>query len=164
MTCDPRVRVVADISTVPLFDIVVDLQPPVAFGPGPFGRRVLFGAAGGSFTGDKLSGRVLPSGGDWTLFGPTGTMVLDVRLALETDDGALVHMTYGGRWTTPPDVQADMADPRKRALVDPALYFFRTTPVFETGSEQHAWLNEIVCIGSGYLVDGGVAYRVSQVL
>ncbi len=74
-------------------------------------------------------------------------------------------MTYGGRWTTPPALRAQLADPVARAHADPAPYYFRTNPMFETGAEQqYAWLNEIVCVGSGYPVEGGIAYRISQVL
>jgi len=89
---------------------------------------------------------------------------LDVRLTLRTHDGALVHMTYGGRWVIPPDLRADLADPARRHHIDPARYYFRTNPLFETGAEQYAWLNDIVCVGSGYLVDGGIAYKVAQVV
>jgi hypothetical protein len=138
MTPDARVRPVADIEAEPLFDMVVDLDPPLDLG----GGRVLFGSAGGSFTGPRLRGEVLPGGGDWTWFRPDGVMTLDVRLTLRTHDDALVFMTYGGRR---------------------AGDYFRTTPLFQTGSDDYAWLNDVVCVGSGYLVDGGVAYRVSLV-
>jgi hypothetical protein len=164
MPADPRVKTVAEVRTEHLFDIVVDLSPRLNIGDGPLGRRVLFGAAGGSFDGPKLRGEVLPGGGDWALFRPDGAMALDVRLTLRTHDDALVHMTYGGRWITPPALRSEMADPVKRTQVDPARYYFRTNPLFETGAKQYAWLNDIVCVGSGYLVEGGIAYRVSQVV
>jgi hypothetical protein len=164
MTADPRVKAVGEIKTAPLFDIVVDLNPRLDIGDGPFGRRILFGAAGGSFEGLKLRGEVLPGGGDWALFRPDGAMALDVRLTLRTHDDALVHMTYGGRWITPTELRADMVDPVQRYQVDPARYYFRTNPLFETGAKQYAWLNDIVCIGSGYLIEGGIAYKVSQVV
>jgi hypothetical protein len=69
-------------------------------------------------------------------------MTPDVRLILRTHDGALLFMTYGGRR------DGD---------------YCRTTPLFQRGSADYAWLNDVVCVGSGYLVDGGVAYRVSVV-
>ncbi|QWF76656.1 DUF3237 domain-containing protein [Amycolatopsis sp. CA-230715] len=163
MTADARVKAIGDLTTEHFFDLVVDLHPPLDLGGGPCGKRVLFGAAGGSFRGRDLRGEVLATGGDWALFRPDGTMGLDVRLTLRTHDGALVHMTYGGRWRTPPEVRAELADPRERHRVDPARYYFRTTPLFETGDERYAWLNDLVCVGSGYLVEGGVAYRVSRV-
>src|SRR5207244_1759752 len=83
-------------------------------GDGPLGRRILFGAAGGTFEGPRLRGEVMPGGGDWALFRADGAMSLDVRLTLRTHDDALVHMTYGGRWITPPELRAEMADPAQR--------------------------------------------------
>lgn len=98
MTTDSRVRAIGEIATTPLFDMVVDLQPRLDIGRGPIGQRVLFGSAGGSFEGPRLRGEVLAGGGDWTVFRPDGVMMQDVRLTLRAHDGALVHMTYGGRW------------------------------------------------------------------
>jgi hypothetical protein len=164
MATDARVKNVGAITTALLFDIVVDLNPRLNIGAGPLGRRVLFGAAGGSFDGPRLRGEVVAGGGDWALFRPDGTMTLDVRLTLRTHDHHLVHMSYGGRWVVPPELRAEMADPVKRHQVDPARYYFRTNPLFETGSPEYSWLNDVVCVGSGYLVDGGVAYHVEQVL
>jgi hypothetical protein len=164
MSADSRVQTVAEIKTAHLFDIVVDLNPPLNFGRGPLGQRILFGAAGGSFEGPKVRGEVLASGGDWALFRPDGTMALDVRLTLRTHDDALVYMTYGGRWSTPAELQADIADPVKRYQIDPADYYFRTNPLFETGAEQYAWLNDIVCVGSGYLIERGIAYKISEIV
>jgi Protein of unknown function (DUF3237) len=161
---DSRVRTIAAVKTELLFDIVVDLNPRLGIGDGPFGRRIMFGAAGGTFEGPKLRGEVVPGGGDWALFRADGAMSLDVRLTLRTHDDALVQMTYGGRWITPAELKADMADPVKRTQVDPSRYYFRTNPLFETGAKQYAWLNDIVCVGQGYLVEGGIAYKVEQVL
>src|ERR1051325_5959416 len=109
MTADPRQRAVATPSLALLFDMVVDLHPREDFDRGPLGRRVLFGSAGGAFEGTALRGSVLAGGGDWALFRADGVMALDVRLTLRTHDGALVLMTYGGRWATPPELREAMA-------------------------------------------------------
>ena len=163
MTIDARIKPIGDIKTIPLFDIIIDLAPRLDIGDGPLGRRVMFGAAGGSFKGERLRGKVLPGGGDWALFRADGAMSLDVRLTLQTHDDALVQMTYGGRWVTPAELRSEMADPVKRYQVDPSRYYFRTNPLFETGASQYAWINDIVCVGVGYLVAGGIAYKVAQV-
>jgi Protein of unknown function (DUF3237) len=83
-------------------------------GDGPLGR--LFGAAGGSFEGQRRRGEVLAGGGDWALVRSGGATARDVRLTLRTDDGAVVHMTYGGHWITPSELRADMADPVRRYI------------------------------------------------
>lgn len=161
---DTRIRTVGEITTEHLFDMVVDLAPPLDIGAGPRGQRILFGAAGGSFEGARLRGEVLAGGGDWALFRSDGAMLLDVRLTLRTDDDALIYMSYGGRWVVPPPPRAEMSDPVTRYQIDPARYYFRTNPLFETGATSYAWLNDIVGIGSGYLVEGGVAYQVAEVV
>ena len=123
---DQRAKDVGELATAHLFDIVIDLNPRLNFGAGPAGQRVLFGAAKGSFEGPRLRGEVLAGGGDWALFRPDGVMTLDVRLSLKTHDGALVYMSYGGRWVIPQELRSDMADPVKRYQVDPGRYYFRT--------------------------------------
>lgn len=60
-------------------------------------------------------------------------------------------------------LSADLADPVKRVGIDPGRYYFRTSPVFETGMEKYVWLNDIVCVGSGYFFSGGVGYRIFRV-
>jgi hypothetical protein len=144
MALDPRLKAVGEIRTKPFFDMVIDLQSRLDFGVGPLGRRVLFHSAGGSFEGEGLRGEVLPGGGDWALFRADTSMSLDVRLSLKTHDGALLHMTYGGRWLTPPELRADMADSSKRYFIDPSKYYYRTNPLFETGAAQYAWMMSFV--------------------
>lgn len=160
---DARARDLPAIDTELLFDMVVDLQPKLNFGAGPLGTRVLFGSAGGTFEGPALRGEVLPGGGDWTLFRPDGVMTLDVRLSLRTTDGDLIHMCYGGRWVVPAELRTAIADLDTRHTIDPARYYFRTNPLFETGAKRCQWLNDLVCVGRGFLVQGGVGYRVFAV-
>src|SRR5260370_12250183 len=102
---DPRTKAVAEIKTEHLFDVVIDLKPRLDIGDGPFGRRILFGSAGGSFEGPRLRGDVLEGGGDWALFRPDGSMALDVRLTLPPPAHPLVHMSSGARWLPPPPLR-----------------------------------------------------------
>src|SRR5438094_2555170 len=62
----------------------------------PHGTRVTAPIASGHFEGPRLRGKVLAGGGDWTLLRGDGVLELDLRLTLETDDGALIHMTFFG--------------------------------------------------------------------
>src|SRR5205809_2568516 len=62
----------------------------------PHGTRVTAPIASGHFEGPRLRGKVLAGGGDWTLLRGDGVLELDLRLTLETDDGALIHMTFDG--------------------------------------------------------------------
>lgn len=33
--------------------------------------------------------------------------------------------------------------------VDPSEYYFRTTPTFETGASEYAWLNGVIAVAVG---------------
>ncbi|MEM1244956.1 MAG: DUF3237 domain-containing protein [Acidobacteriota bacterium] len=145
-----------------LFELRVKLDPPIESAGTPEGHRMVVIAESGTVSGPRLNGRVLPrSGGDWARVRSDGSGALDVRLSLETDDGAIVHMTYGGRMM-PLDGDFDYAldfskpDDREGA----SRYYFRTNPLFETGDARYAWLNHTVCIGKGRTGDGGVIYEV----
>ena len=122
-----------------------------------FGTGALF-----AFTGARLRGAVVPGSADWMLVRRDGSMAIDARVILQTDDGATIHMTYAGRAIFPADTLADVRDPARRHLIDPARYYFRTTPLFETGAEAYAWLNDVVCVATGQLTGPGLDYEVFQ--
>ena len=69
------------------------MQP---IGATPGGNRRIGLVAGGTFEGKRLHGTVLPGGADWIMVRPDGATTLDVRLVLQTDDGATIGMTYRG--------------------------------------------------------------------
>src|SRR5438132_14025789 len=80
--------------------LLMMLQVKVAgaqkIGPVPHGTRLTAPITDGHFEGPRLRGKVLAGGGDWTLLRGDGVLELDLRLTLETDDGALIHMTFDG--------------------------------------------------------------------
>jgi len=143
-----------------LFDFEAELDPPQAVGPVPTGTRLIFPAKSGIIKGEKVKGKLLPGGGDWGLVvGPT-IFKLDVRATMETDDGALIYVTYGGYIHTDAEKFVKILEGKWNEL-NPSDYYFRTNPVFETSSPKYAWLNHTVAIGVGRLLaTGGVAYRV----
>jgi hypothetical protein len=92
---------------------------------------------------------------------PDDVLTLDVRLILETDDNQLIYMSYRGLRHGPKDVMARL---NKGEKVDPTEYYFRTTPVLETGSEKYSWLNKIICVATGRREAAGPIYDVYEVL
>ena len=60
-------------------------------------------------------------------------------------DGALVYVRNYGYRHGPRDVLARIANGEE---VDPALYYFRTAPAFETAAPQYDWLNRTVAVCS----------------
>jgi len=146
----------------PLFDISLSLLPIQVVGATPLGSRRIVPVAGGTFKGDRLSGDCLPNAAaDWILARADGSVQLDVRLTLQTDDDALIYMTYRGIRHSTPEVAQRLASGDS---VDPDEYYFRTTPVFETASEKYAWLNNIISVGVGERLATGVKYKVFEIL
>jgi hypothetical protein len=148
------------IATELLFEAHIDLEPAEAVGDTPFGRRSIHIVKGGTFEGRKLRGTFRPGGGDWLLTLPNGAGELDVRGTMQTDDCALIYISYHGVLDVAPEVVARVFAGED---VSPSEYYFRTTPRFETGSEKYAWLNKTVCIGTGYFGIDKVGYRIFAV-
>src|SRR6185503_1720718 len=95
------------IQTRPLFTLTLQVPRITDLGVTPNGHRRIATVSGGTFKGERLNGTVLaPTGGDWILVRTDGTMVLDVRLTLDTDDKQLVYMSYHGLRHGPKDVIA----------------------------------------------------------
>ena len=143
-----------------LFKAEITLAPPQELGEAPLGRRRIIPITGGRFSGERLSGRVLPGGADWQIVRTDGVSQLEARYTLETDDGALVYVHNVGLRHGPPEVLARLA---AREPVDPSLYYMRATPSFETGAERYRWLNRIVCVATGVRRKDSVELDVYEV-
>ena len=145
----------------PLMTLRLTTAATQDIGAGPHGARVTFPITGGSFEGERLRGKVLPGGDDWTLKRPDGVIELDLRITLETDDGALIHMTSFGLRHGPPEVIAALA---RGESVDPSTYYFRTTPRFETGHPKYAFLNRLLAVSRGDRRAEGPIYTIDEIL
>jgi len=150
------------IQTRHLFTLTAEVPNIADLGATPLGTRRIANVTGGTFKGERLSGKILSApGGDWILVRPDGATILDVRVTLETDDRELIYMTYRGVRHGPADVMARLA---RGESVDPASYYFRTTPVFETAARKYDWLNRIVSVATGRREARGPVYEVFEVL
>jgi hypothetical protein len=144
-----------------LFKADIELAPALELGAGPLGRRRIITITGGRFFGERLSGRVHPGGADWQVIRADGVADLDARYTLETDDGALIYVKNHGYRHGPEAVLGRLAAGEN---VDPAQYYMRTTPLFETGDPRYAWLNRIVCVATGARRPTAVELEVFEVL
>jgi Protein of unknown function (DUF3237) len=111
------------------------------------------------FTGERLNGIVLP-GNDWVINRPDGVMVIDVRLTLKTDDGAMIYMTYQGRFLAKPEAMARFS---KGAMLEADEYSLAMTAKFECGDERYAWLNDVVAVGTGEQTATGPVYSIFEI-
>jgi hypothetical protein len=126
-----------------LMTVNIAAAPPQKLGTVPHGIRSIVPVTGGDFEGPRLRGEVLPGGDDWLLLRPDGVLELDLRITLETDDHALIYMTFQGLRHGP---------------------YFRTLPRFETSSEAYAFLNRIVSVGVGEARPEGAVHRIDEIL
>src|SRR5262245_12331864 len=144
-----------------LMKLQVVVSPPQKIGAVPHGSRVIAPIASGTFEGPRLRGKVLPGGCDWTLLRSDGVLELDLRLTLETDDGATIYMTSFGLRHGPPDVLAALA---RGEHIDPSKSYFRTSLRFETCAPQYAFLNRSIAVSSGDRRASGPIYTIEEIV
>lgn len=114
---------------------------------GGTGERKMQVVRGGTFSGPRLNGVVLPGGGDWPLIRPDGVGCVDARYTLKTDDGVLINIKNTGYRHGPPEVMKRLD--AKQELVDPREYYLRTYTVFEAPVGKYDWMSRYVFVGVG---------------
>ena len=129
----------------PLMRLRLTTAATEEIGPTPHGTLSIFPVTGGTFEGERLRGKVLAGGGDWVVAKSDGTFDLDLRVTLETDDGALIHMTFTG-------------------VRDDANHYLRTLPRFETAAPQYAFLNRLLAVGIGEIRSDGPVHAIEEIL
>ena len=142
-----------------LYRASIAVGKPQLFGPTvqASGERRIINITGGEFTGARLKGAVLPGGADWQIIRSDGVAQLEARFTMQTDDGALLYVKNFGFRHGAPEVIARLFSGE---VVDPAQYYFRMTPLIETGDARYAWLNSLIMVGSGMRTKDRVIYDV----
>jgi hypothetical protein len=143
-----------------LYTSSIEIAAPLAVGKAPYGERRIINITGGSFSGPRLSGRILPGGADWQIVRNDGIAEVEARYTLENHDGALIYITNWGYRHGPTDVISRLSAGEE---VEPREYYFRTTPKFETGSAEYAWLNGMICVAVGERRSDEVVITVYEV-
>lgn len=134
-------------------------------GEAHFGRRMIAVVTGGTFSGDRLNGKVLYGGGDWaTIEESRDVLRLDARVTWETGDGARIYVHYRGILRPRSEAARQARNGGTATEADYAALYFRTMPIFETGAPQYRWLNDIVTVAIGGVGGGGVKYEIFEVL
>ena len=148
------------LQTRPLFSMRLAVDGLLSIGRPDDIQRRIGNIPGGAFEGERLRGVVLSGGTDWQIVRGDGAVELDGRIVLQTEDGALIAMTYVGLRHGPPEVMARLG----REIVDPAAYYFRIVPRFTTSDPGYAWLNRVVAVGVGQRLPEGPVYFVHEIL
>ncbi|MDB5670170.1 MAG: hypothetical protein JWO25_1129 [Alphaproteobacteria bacterium] len=128
------------------FSATVLIGAPLELGLVDGARKRVIPILGGTVTGPRLTGKVLSGGADWQTIRPDGVADISARYTLQAEDGALISVLNPGYRRGPAAVLARIA---AGETVDPALYYFRTTPRFEAASDgPHAWLTKSLFVCS----------------
>lgn len=148
-------------------DITLDADAPLSLGRSPWRNRRVSYIAGGTVTGARLNGVVRAGGGDWSEGGMSENgdvlTLVDVRSVWTTHDGADIYVTYTGRLVIPAPVLPAFRDPAQIDALDPATYYFRIAPFFETSDPRYDWLNGAMAVGKGTRTARGVIYDIALV-
>ena len=139
--------------------LAVDFRGMTTIGQTPAGLRRIAPVVGGRFEGARLLGAVI-GGSDWVINRPDGVMVIDVRLTLKTDDGAMIYLTYQGRFLAELEVMSRFA---RGALLDPMEYSLAIAAKFECGDERYAWMNNLIVVGTGEQTATGPIYTLFSI-
>jgi hypothetical protein len=123
------------ITLVPLCTMTLTLKSAVNVGSTPFGQRMITEITSATVSGRLTGGLAAGGNSDWFTMTPSGLVLPDVRLAIRTDDRAVVLIRYSGRLRFMPGQESVVV----------------IAPVFETGDAEYLWLNEVQAVGKGAL-------------
>ena len=143
-----------------LMKLIVRVDAPIAIGKALTGTRTIYNATGGEFEGDRLSGDVLPGGGEWFLQNDEGLGQPDVRLLLQTQDGAHIYLRYSGVLDFNETVAAAIAEGRSTQFGE---NLFLTQVRFECSDPRYAWLSKTIAVGEGRMHPDCVEYAIYEV-
>ncbi len=112
----------------------------------PMGSRLVVNVpAGGTVHGPKINGTLIAPGGDWLNILPDGSLRIDVRGTIKTDDAELILIEYGGI-IVPIKESMDRFN-KGEVLTTKDYEYFITAPRFTTASKKYAWLNHVQAVG-----------------
>jgi hypothetical protein len=107
---------------VPVFEASLKLDQAYDVGKTPYGQREVFVFQGGTISGEKINGSVMPGGLDFQLSFSNGGMEIEEIFVLRTGDGKYIYLRSAG-------TAADRSD-------------VRMVPDFEApNTSDYSWLN-----------------------
>lgn len=132
---------------VPTFEYLGTLRAEIgtrtAIENGPQGTRTVVQLVGGRFEGPRVKASLQAPAGDWVTNRADGSLKLDVRFTLKTDDGAVILVTYNGIGQTTEGGAS-----------------LRSAPIFETGDSRYAWLTRLQAFGVGERAGSTITYDI----
>jgi hypothetical protein len=127
-----------------VFEVSAKVDKPLVLGQTSHGLRRVIPILGGTVTGPRLEGTLLPGGADWQFVRPDGVLSLEARYTIRTADGLLVSVTNRGMRHGPPEIIERIT---RGEPVPPGSYYFRTVAEFEAPLGRLEWLNKGLFLG-----------------
>jgi hypothetical protein len=133
-------------------DLILAGDRTFILGSTPRGNRMIAEISSAELKGERITASMKGlASADWATIGDDGLARFDIRMVLETHDGALVYLSYTGKadWTA-----------------GPASGPIFAVCEFETADERYAWLNMVQIVGRGGLTAdfSGVSYEFFELI
>ena len=120
-----------ELELVPICRVEISVSEAIVLENTPTGTLMIGEINASRWEGERFRAALRgAAAADWLSVAPDGTATVDVRLTLETDDGALVFVSYEGR-----------------SHLDTGNAY--TTPRFRTGDPRYAWMNRVQAVAKG---------------
>lgn len=135
-----------------LFTISVKVEKPIVVGQDEInGRRQIVPIIGGTLkgidiNGNQIRGEVLPGGVDNQVIRPNGVCEVCARYAVRLESGEGFYIDNNGIRTVPDEYVQNVLNGE---FVDPDLYYFVTTPNFETYTPNLKWMEKFMFVCKG---------------
>lgn len=138
-----------DVWLKPLATAHLTMKEPVVLTGAPKGTTVIVELLSGRFDG-RLAGTLRAgTAADWVVIGNDGTGFLDVRLIIDTDDGAALYAQCVGR--------VDVPAGAGRAVSTLAM-------TFETGDPRYSHFNKMVAVVRADSDENDLRYTILEVV
>lgn len=146
-----------------LFEFFMELsslsRPAFDFGDTPTGRRTTGTISGGWISGPRITARVL-EGTDYAVSRPDDVLVPNIKCVVQTDDDALILISYTGIITP----WSKVLEARRGNPVDLSDLEWKVNLSFETSAPRYDWLNRTLAVGRGTVAEGGFPYAAYELV
>ena len=126
------------IETEYLGTLELSLDAPQAVGP-----RLIINLPDRKIQGPKINGAIVAPSADWLNPMPDGSLHLDVRATIKTDDGEFIFVEYNGVIAGTEEVMDRF---NKGDVLTSKDEYFISTPRFTTASKKYDWLNKVQAV------------------
>jgi hypothetical protein len=133
-----------------IFTVMNGILKVERIGPVPEGMLNDCSFTGGGIEGPTISGRPRPEGWGRLLVRTDGVGIIDVHASIDTDDGALVAVTYYGRLDLGEDGYQKYLQSGLAGFL-PGEIQLRMVLHFHTTHPNYLWLNRVQGLGIGLI-------------